>query len=67
MKQDEFILALILGAIFIGIPVIAIVLANRPLGAVPTGSYNNEERWEVVEDANGNIKEVIVHRNAVRS
>jgi hypothetical protein len=73
MEQDvvTLLLGVTLGLAIVGTILGVIVLASRAsqsptlsLQMPPQQTYNNEERWSVVKDANGRVKDIIVHREA---
>lgn len=73
--MDKSTITLLLGVTFglavVGVAIGFVMLIARAQTATPTISlampaqqYNNEERWSVVKDANGRVKDIIVHREA---
>lgn len=68
--MDKSTITLLLGVTFgfavVGVVIGFVLLAGRtasPVLALPM-QYNNDERWSVVKDADGRVREVIVHREA---
>lgn len=71
--MDKSTITLILGITF-GFAVVGLAIglsllarAQSPTVILSNGngqSYKNEERWSVVKDANGRVKDIVVHREA---
>lgn len=74
--MDNNTLALIVGISF-GFGVVALAIGlflvaknSAPqvvLGNGATTTYKNEERWSVVKDADGRVRDIIVHREATQN
>lgn len=71
--MDKSTITLILG-VTLGLAVVSVVftvvlLASRASATVAFAapqalSYQNEERWRVVKDENGRVRDIVVHRDA---
>lgn len=42
-----------------------VVLTNGTYGT--TSTYKNEERWSVVKDKDGRVRDIVVHREATQT
>lgn len=70
--MDKSTITLLLGVTFglavVGVVAVFIVLAKSntsPTLALSTPQqYNNEEKWDVVKNANGRVQTIVVHREA---
>lgn len=74
--MDDKTLALLVGISF-GFGVVALAIGfflmaknSQPavvLSDTSTSTYKNEERWSVVKDGEGRVRDIIVHRTATQT
>lgn len=72
--MDKSTITLLLGVTFglavVGVVAVFIMLAKNPSPTLamtaPAQTYNNQEEWDVVKDANGRVKTIVVHREATQ-
>lgn len=72
--MDNDTVTLLLGVTFgfavVGVIIGFILLTKSSTPALslslPTQTYNNEEKWDVIKDQNGRVKTVVVHREATQ-
>lgn len=74
--MDDKTLALIVGISFgFGVVALAIgffLIAKNSTQVVlssngATTTYKNEERWSVVKDGDGRVRDIVVHREAIQN
>lgn len=60
------LLGLTLGLAVVGLAISLLILTKSTAPAIlaTPSSYSNEERWTVIKDSDGRVKNVIVHREA---